>query len=279
MSAAPDPAELAPSRDPAVYGRRPRVTSAVAAWVIACIACVFAGITIGRWGVQVAPAPAPQPAPAAPSRPAPDQSPVVPALTQPPPAAAPAGLSDRVTRLESAQGRTDQAAAAALAAATLSEAAQGSGPFAADLVPFQRLMPASSDLSALAPLAARGAPSRAALAAALPQIASIASAAAHRPKKPSGYLSLIGAWISRVVIIRRVDPNAPGVDGVLVRAETQAGAGDLAGAVSTLDRLSPEARAPLAEWVAAAQRRIEIDRLIAALRAQALAGLAQDRAS
>ena len=205
----------------------------------------------------------PAPAPAVQSAPAPDVG------------TAPPQLSDRVSRLESSVGRADQAAAAALAAAALSDAAQGAGPFDADLVPFQRLMPGSANLGALAPLAARGAPSRAMLAADLPQLASLASVAAHRPQKDEGFLSRVAAAVARVVIIRRIDPNAPGSDGLLAKAEGQASAGDLEGAVATLDRLSPAARAPLADWMASAQRRLEIDRRIAALRAEALAALAQ----
>jgi hypothetical protein len=278
MSATPDPAELAPSRDPAAYGRRGLFAPSLAIWLIVCVICIVVGVAVGRFGLKISPAPVAEPA-AAPATPrqvgAAPAPPVIQGASASEAGGAPPQLSDRVSRLESALGRADQSAAAALAAATLSDAAQSSGPFDADLVPFQRLMPASADLRALGPLAAQGAASRADLAAELPPLASMASAAAHAPGKDGGLLSHVAAFVGRVVIVRRIDPNASGVDGVLARAESQAGAGDLEGALSTLDRLSPQARAPLATWMASAQRRIEIDRHVANLRAQALAGLSQ----
>jgi hypothetical protein len=183
-----------------------------------------------------------------------------------------------VTRLESQSGRVGAAAAEALAAAALSSAAEGSAPFDRDLAAYARLAPDDPDLRALAPLAARGAPSRAALAAAFPDLASAAAAASHTPAKGAGYLARLLAVLGRVVIVRNVDPGAGGVDGLLARAQGEAAAGDLAGAIRLVDDLPPGARAALAEWRDAAERRIEIDRLIDALRARALAGLAQSPA-
>jgi len=277
MTAQPDPAELAPSRDPAAYGARPLRPSGLVAWLLVCAACIAAGVGIGRFALTPKPEPAsaqaPLPRQTAAEPPVATAAPALPAATSPTPAA-PADVNDRLSRIEGSLGRADQAAAAALAASALSDAAQGAGPFDADLVPFQRLMPTSPELRALAPLATKGAPTRAALAAALPPLASLAAAEARRPAADSGPLAKLGAMIGRVVVVRRIDPGAPGVDGLLARAEGQAGAGDLAGAVTTLDRLPAAARAPLTDWIAAAERRVEIDRRIAALRAEALAALA-----
>jgi len=283
MSAAPDPAEMAPSRDLAAYGRRPLRGGGFAAWAGVGAVCLAAGLAIGRWGLPAAPLPAPAAAPA-PGRPvAAPAPPPAPAETAPAAAATPgvasAALAARVARLESQMGGEDRAAAAALAAAALSEAAQGGAPFDADLVAYERLLPASPDLRALAPLAARGAPSRARLAAALPPLAALASAAARRPGQGDGFLGRLAAAVGKVVIVRRVDPGAPGADGLLARAEEAAGAGDLEGAAASLARLPPAARAPLADWLAAAGRRIAIDRHVAALRAQALAELGVEAAA
>ena len=49
---------------------------------------------------------------------------------------------------------------------------------------------------------------------------------------------------------------------------------DLEGAVQTLDALPATAQGALAAWRAQAERRIEIDRHVANLRTEALAGLA-----
>ena len=48
MSVAPDPAELAPSRDPAAYGRRPLFTAGFFVWVLLCLVCLAIGGVAGR---------------------------------------------------------------------------------------------------------------------------------------------------------------------------------------------------------------------------------------
>jgi hypothetical protein len=278
MSAAPDPADLAPSRDLAAYGKRPLFTAGFFAWISLCVICVVAGAAAGRFGVMLAP-PAKTEAPLAeaPSRPTSALGALAPPAT--PAAAAPTTGSDgaldaRVTRLESGASRTSDAATEALAAAALSTAAEGSAPFDQDLAAYERLAPADPDLRALAPLAARGAPSRAELADVFPDLASQAAAASRQPARNAGFLSRLWAQLGRVVVVRRIDPGAPGVDGVLARAEAQVAGGDLEAALHTLAALPPAARPPLADWSLAASHRIEIDRRIESLRARALAGLA-----
>ena len=281
MSAAPDPAELAPSRDPAAYGRGRLVTGGFLGWVVLCIVCLVGGAAIGRFAL---PAPSEPQAPSAFAEAAPRAapSPIAAATAAPAPATAPAApapasdsaLSDRVARLETASSRQNEAAAAALAAAALSSAAEGPAPFDKDVAAYARLAPGDPDLAALAPLAAHGAPTRAALAAAFPDLASAAAAASRQPGKDAGYLAHLWAVLGRVVIVRNVDPGAGGVDGQLARAQAAAAAGDLDFAVRDVDAMPQPARVALAEWRAAAERRIEIDRLIGDLRARALVQLA-----
>ena len=283
MSVAPDPAELAPSRDPAAYGRRPLFTAGFFVWVLLCLACLAIGGVAGRFVFPAEPAPKPEiAAPEATARPA--ASVVAPPATGPiaaPPAsasAAPAGadtaLADRVARLETAASRESQAAAETLAAASLSVAAQGAAPFDRDLAAYERLAPDDPDLRALSPLAVRGAPSRATLAATLPDFEAAAVVAVREPAHDAGFFAKLWAMFGKVVIVRKVDPAGTGVDGLLARAQGQASAGDLEDAVQTLQRLPPAARSPLADWLAAADRRIEIEQHIAAVRARALAALA-----
>jgi hypothetical protein len=285
MSAAPDPAELAPSRDPAAYGRRPLSISVAFGWLAICLICLVVGVAVGRFGLPAQLTPSAEPPPAEPVvRPvstAPASAPIVNVpLTAPPasgtavPAAGDVALGDRVARLEVAGARQSQAAAQALAAASLSVASQGSAPFDHDLAAYEALAPGDPDLRALVPLAVRGAPSRAALATALPDVAAMAVVAARTPSADAGFLDKFWAMIGRVVIVRNVDPAAPGVDGVLVRAQSQAAAGDLENAVETLHGLPPAARAEAADWLAAAERRVEIDRRIATIRSRAVAALA-----
>jgi len=285
MSAAPDPAELAPSRDPAAYGRRPLFTSGLFVWVLLCLACLLIGGVVGRFGFPTEPASRPDAAAAPDLAPRPVAAAPAAAMSGPigapssigaPPTAggADAALSDRVARLETAASKQDQAAAEALAASTLSVAAEGAAPFDRDLAAFERLAPDDPDLRALVPLSVRGAPSRATLAATLPDFTTAAVVALREPARNAGFLSKLWALIGRVVIVRKVDPAGPGVDGALALAQGQAASGDLEGAVRTLQRLPPAAQAQLAEWTAQAGRRIEIDQRIAAIRARALAALA-----
>lgn len=284
MSAAPDSSDLAPSRDPAVYGRRPLFTARVLAWIAACVVCLGVGAAIGRFGVTAAPAKsetAATPTEArlapAPAAPAPAAIAVAPDLAAP--SADSSALAARVARLESSSSRANDAAAEALAASALSAAAEGSAPFDQDLAIYGRLAPGDPELRALAPLAAMGAPTRAALVTSFPDLASAASAAAHRPPRDADFLAKAIGRLAEVVIIRRVGPGATGVDGVLYQAQLKAAAGDLDGAVAMLSALPPAAGAPLAGWMAGAKRRGEIDRRIEQVRARALAGLAQGAGS
>jgi hypothetical protein len=189
------------------------------------------------------------------------------------------GLTTRVQRLEGNEARALNAAAGALAAAALSDAAAGPRPFAAELAAFARLLPDSPDALALAPLAAEGAPTRAALAVELSGIASDVSVATHAPAKNAGFMDQLAYAVSRVVSIRRVDDQATGADAVLSRAERRADDGDLEGAIGLLDSLSSSARTTLAPWRDKAVRRIAIDQHIAGLRAQAVADLAAVKAA
>ena len=288
MSVAPDPADLAPSRDPAAYGRRPLFTAGFFVWVLLCLICLAIGGLAGRFAFPAEPTTKPEiAAPEAPARlPPPVVAPLASAPTVAPPASAvasstvaDAALADRVARLETATSRQNQAAAEALAAASLSVAAQGAAPFDRDLAAYERLAPDDPDLRALVPLAVRGAPSRATLAATLSDFASAAVVAVREPARNAGFLSKLWALIGRVVIVRKVDLAGPGVDGALAQAQAQAAAGDLESAVRTLQRLPPTAQAQLAEWTAQAERRIEIDQRIAAIRARALTALSPPEAA
>ncbi|HEX3917733.1 MAG TPA: hypothetical protein VHW60_10375 [Caulobacteraceae bacterium] len=288
MSAAPDSTDLAPSRDPAAYGRRPLFGRGFVVAAALCVICVLGGVIFGHFGLQEAAPPAAD-ASAAPAAPAPSRiitpvpiPPPIPAVTPlvvpNPIGSADQALSDRITRLETAGARIDNVAARALAAASLSAAAETAAPFDQDLAAYDRLAPGDPDLAALRPLAPGGALSRAALAASFPDLAAQAAMSARQPDDDAGLMDKLWAALSRVVIVRHVDPAAPGVDGLLARAEDEAAAGDIATAAASVRALPPRARAPFAEWLTAADRRIAIDRDIADLRARALADLTAQQA-
>jgi hypothetical protein len=280
----PEPSLNSAPKDPAEY--RPRPLLGVGFWAMLALAvvCVLAGVLIATLGpkllahrpVPAAAAPALEPTPTA-AAPA-----ALPLAPNPAPAVAPAvapadveRLGARVAALETREAHTAQAAAAALAAAAVVEASQGSAPFAEQLAALRAIAPPSPELTALARLAETGAPSRAALAASFPDYAARAASAARAPGDGAGLAERIGYALSRIVTLRRVgDVPGSGVDAVIARAERQVEDGDLDQALRTLDRLSPRAREALSAWRIGAERRAEIDRDAAGLRARALQALA-----
>lgn len=71
MSVMPDSAELAPSRDPADYGRKPLFSRGFWAVIALCLFCILAGAGVTKFGpllfpAKGAPAPAAATAPAGP---------------------------------------------------------------------------------------------------------------------------------------------------------------------------------------------------------------------
>jgi hypothetical protein len=285
MSVSPDPAELSAPRDPAAYGRSRLLGAGFWALIAFGVICVLAGVGVAHFGPQlfpVRPAPAAEadvaPYDVAPQRPV-AAAPVAPLLAEPAPAAPSAEitqLSERLTTLEGMESRTAQAAASALAAAALVEAAQTSRPFADELTALAAVAPPSAELSSLHRLAEIGAPSRAALASGFPEAAASAAAAARAPSTGAGLVARVAHAFSRIVTLRQVgDVPGKGVDATIARAERQVEDGDIDTALRTLDGLPPPAREAMSAWRARAERRAEIDRRVSGLRAQALADLAK----
>ena len=173
------------------------------------------------------------------------------------------------------QGRC--AASAAVAAGALADAAQTSRPFPGELASLERLMPDSSLVAGLRPLAETGAPTRAALAAEFPDIAARAARAAHAPRPNASFLARMFSALGSLITVRRVDDftgNSP--DAVLTRAERRVDDGDIEGALEQLRTLPPAAQSATADWRERAQRRVDIETRIAILRTAALRDLADE---
>jgi len=267
-------------KDPAEY--RPRPLMGVSFWAMIAfgILCILAGAGVASLAPRFLPAStapaAPQPlAPAAPPAPAAPSASAAPAAASPPDEVA--RLNARIAALESQGARSSEAAAAALAAAELVDASQGSKPFAAELTALRAAAPNLPELAALARLAETGAPSRAALAASFPDYAARAASRAHKPKEGAPLAERISYAAAKVVSVRRVDDVTGGSpDALLARAEQALAEGEVVAALKLLDRLPPKSRDSLAPWRAGAERRAEIDREVAALRARALRDLAPE---
>jgi Tfp pilus assembly protein PilN len=283
---APDPDDITLPRDPHDYSLRRRGLG-LAFWaaMVFGLLCILAGIAIDRYGPKLFPAhPAPPPVQrggASYMQPVQIPPPSIDAVSDgpAPAAAAPAdvaSLTARLDHLDAADQRLRQAAAEALAAADVGQAAQTSRPFADQLTSLQRLLPDSADLRTLAGYAATGAPSRAALAMQLDGLADQVAVAAREPPKDSGALAHLGHMLAAVFTIRRVDRlTGADPDAILARAQRSADDGDIESAVAELDGLSAPGRDAAAGWRAEAERRIEIDRLTAAIRTSAERDLAQ----
>ena len=286
MTLAPDPVESNAPRDPALYARRRLLGPGFWALIAFGIICVAAGAALARFGPtwftgaksppaiqQPAASPPPtqtgtvQPSPYAPSG----------AVAVPPMASEDvAQLEGRVAVLETGQQRTLDVAGAALAAATLADAARTARPFAEALAGLERVLPLSPDLRALAGLAQDGAPTRAGLAVEFETLAARAAVAARDPGRNADFLARLRHALSSIVSIRQVGSTQGGMpDAVLSRAQNLLNEGDVEGALTALEGLPAAAQTVLAPWRAAAERRVEIDRHIAAIRADALAGLLQ----
>lgn len=253
-------------QDPAAYRRRRMPGAQLWGTAAFGVLCVLAGVGITWLAPRLLP-PKPEAVLAVPPPP-------------PPPAASPprdeiARLNARIADLESAGARSSEAAAAALAVADVVEAAQGSQPFPKAVAELKAAAPNLAELGALTRLSAEGAPSRTALAASFDPYAARAASRARKPTADAGLGAHLAYSAAKLVTIRRVDDTAGDTpDALIARAEQALADGDVVGALAALDRLPPSAQRAIAPWRADAERRAEIDRAIAALRARALQTLA-----
>lgn len=287
MSLPPDASDISAPKDPSDYRPRPLLGVTFWAMLALMLLCVLAGVAVANYGPRlfspkVATKAAAEGASAAEAAALPTPTSIavaapVSATTLAGPSPDVARLSARVATLEAQQTHASQAAAAALAASAVVEAAQGTGPFADELSSLRAISPPSPELQALARLAPTGAPSRTALAESFPEYAAHAASAARAPGDKAGLGDRIIYELSRVVSLRRVgDVPGDSVDALISRAERQVDDGDLDRALHTLDRLPPGARDAMASWRTRAERRAEIDRNASALRARALQALANE---
>jgi len=280
---ASDPVEAAPRPVERKRGLSPAVWGLVAFGLV----CVVAGAAAGVWGARQFPATAgvpqaaPPPAVAAP-QPAPAPAPPPQALVAPSSDAGPAlgALENQLQRVERQHQATVDAASTALAVASLSQAAETSRPFSSELEAAAGLLPASPDLTALRALAATGAPARSALSSDFDAMAARAAVASRAPPEGAGPFARVLATLATMVTVRRVDRiTGSDPDAVLARSERRLAEGDLASAVNELDALPARGREAVAPWRAGAERRLEIERRLAAMRTTALRNLTEARRS
>jgi hypothetical protein len=184
-------------------------------------------------------------------------------------------LANRVTaveRSEKAAESGDRALRLALAATALNNAVERGDAFAAELATAKALGADAKVVAALEPYARSGVPSAAALARQFSELAPSLQASGAR----EGVLARLQVNAEKLIRIRRVDEPAGSDAGAIVaRAESKASRSDIAGAVSELTQLPPDARAPAEAWIRSAQARIAAIDASRRLAADALSGLAK----
>lgn len=261
-------------RDPAAYRRRPLGGASVWALVAFGVLCVLGGAGATLVAPRLLPS-KPMPAASSPVPVAPVAAPAaLPVEVASPTADEVARLQARIAVLENQGARTTEAAAAALAAAQLVDAAQGSRPFDRELAALRATAPGLPELSALARLAQAGAPSRTALAASFPPYAAKAASKARKPGDHATLGERLAYAAAKIVTVRRVDETTgSNPDAILHRAEMALQEGQVVTALKTLEALPPKAREALAPWREQAERRAEIDRQVTALRSRAVRAL------
>ena len=186
-------------------------------------------------------------------------------------------LANRVAALErseKAAERADRAVRLALATTALNATVERGDAFAAELAAAKALGADPKLLAALEPFARSGVPTAATLARQFSALAPALQAAGAPP--PEGVLGRLQMNAEKLVRIRRVD-EAPGSDAaaVVARSEAKASRGDLAGAVTELAQLAPNARAPAEAWIKSAQARTAAIDASRRLASDALSGLSK----
>jgi hypothetical protein len=157
------------------------------------------------------------------------------------------------------------AARASYAVVAAGEAARSSGPFEQAHAALAALLPDDPNVAALAPLARTGAPTRLELRDHFDRLDNEIVRAARQSQAGAGFWGRIQAALAQWIIIRRAGAgDTP--EGMVERAEQRLAADDLAGAIEELNRLSGAPKRVAQPWINDAQRRLEIDRRIAAIR-------------
>ena len=127
-------------------------------------------------------------------------------------------------------------------------------------------------VAALEPFARSGVPSAATLARQFSELAPSLQASGGAPRE--GVLARLQVNAEKLIRIRRVDEPAGSDAGAIVaRAEAKVSRSDIAGAVSELAQLPPDARAPAEAWIKNAQARSAAIDASRRLAADALSGL------
>jgi hypothetical protein len=167
-------------------------------------------------------------------------------------------VQKRLTALEQATKSVpvDAAARLALSAAALRDAVASGAPFVAELDEARSLGADEKTLKLLAPFAANGVPTAAALGKELSVLIPAMLKASGGQVSAGSFLERIEANASKLVRIRPVGtPAGDDASAVLARTEVEAAHADIDGALADLAKLDAATRAPAQGWIEKARAR------------------------
>jgi len=167
-------------------------------------------------------------------------------------------VQKRLTALEQATKSVpvDAAARLALSAAARRDAVASGAPFVAELDEARSLGADEKTLKLLAPFAANGVPTAAALGKELSVLIPAMLKASGGQVSAGSFLERIEANASKLVRIRPVGtPAGDDASAVLARTEVEAAHADIDGALADLAKLDAATRAPAQGWIEKARAR------------------------
>lgn len=157
------------------------------------------------------------------------------------------------------------AARASYAVVAASEAARSSGPFEQAHAALATLLPNDPNVAALAPLSRTGAPTRTELRDSFERLDTEIVRAARQSQAGAGFWGRIQAALAQWIVIRRAGAgDTP--EGIVERAQRALDGDRLAEAIQELNSLPAAPKRVAQPWINDAQRRLEIDQRIAAIR-------------
>ena len=175
------------------------------------------------------------------------------------------GLQEQLPAVADEARTASVAARAAFAVAAASDASSHSGPFEQSYASLQALLPQDPNVLALEPLSRVGAPTRGELRERFDGLDIEIIRAATEAQAGAGFWGRIQAMLAQWIVIRRAgEGDTP--NGVVERANQRLAADDLAGAITELNKLSGRPRIVAQPWIATAQRRLDIDTRLVAIR-------------
>jgi hypothetical protein len=193
-------------------------------------------------------------------------------LTQLPTSAEVAALIAEVRQLQeelpavASEARSAATAArASYAIVAAGEAARSSGSFEQAHAALAQLLPNDPNVAALEPLARTGAPTRGELRDRFERLDVEIIRAARQSQAGAGFWGRIQAALAQWIVVRRADAgDTP--EGIVARAQSALEGDRLAEAIEHLNRLPDAPKRAAQPWINDAQRRLEIDQRLAAIR-------------